>query len=104
MSGAAFRLGTRLGRYPLLRWTIAALEQLVRMARLCVIVLTFVAAVTLAAYLITQFNYAPLWFRVYDRCVDTQPEAASFTEAIRHRSQCMNLASAVTREQMQGNR
>jgi hypothetical protein len=62
MSGAAFRLGTRLGRYPLLRWTIAALEQLVRMARLCVIVLMFVAAVTLAAYLITQFNYAPLWF------------------------------------------
>jgi hypothetical protein len=47
-----------------------------------------------------NLNYAPLWLRAYNSCVDAQPKAGAFTKAGRHYSACMNLASRLVAEQM----
>jgi len=51
-------------------------------------------------YVLMYLNYAPLWSRVYNTCVDSQPEAASITEALRRRSECMRWASSAVEQEM----
>ncbi len=109
--GFAFRLGLRLGRYRLILQVVAGLERVIRWAVIAAILIRWavIAAISIGAlvigvyllmYLLMYLNYAPLWSRVYSSCVDSQPEAASVTEALRRRSECMRWASAAVEEQM----
>src|SRR5262249_47134704 len=89
IGSGAFRLGVRLGRYRAARWMLAGLERIVRWTVMAVIV---VVCIAVAASVLAYLNYAPLWFRVYNRCTDSRPEAASITEIVRHNGECMSLA------------
>lgn len=104
LRGAAFRLGVRLGRHQLIQQMVAGLERVVRWTakavRWSVIAVISIGAAVIVVYLLMYLNYAPLWSRVYSGCVDSQPEAASITEALRRRSECMRWASGAVEEQM----
>ena len=92
LRNAMFHLGVRLGRYQLVRLSVAGLEPIVRWTAKIVLwgFLAVVVVMTILGVgaLIMQLNYAPLWLRVYNRCVDTQPEAVSITKAIDHHAEC----------------
>ena len=83
---------------------VAGLERVVRWTakavRWSAIAVISIGAAVIGVYLLMYLNYAPLWSRVYSRCVDSQPEAASITEALSRRSECLRRASGAVEEQM----
>jgi len=85
-------------------WAVAGLEpimpwaaKIMRWGWIAIMVITLTWVV---GFWLMELNYAPLWFRLYNGCVDAQPDAVSVTEALRHRSECMRWASDVVKEQM----
>ncbi len=76
------------------------MRSMAKAVRWSVIAVISIGAAVIVVYLLMYLNYAPLWSRVYSGCVDSQPEAASITEALRRRSECMRWASGAVEEQM----
>jgi hypothetical protein len=74
-----------------------------KILRWSVIAFVAVAAVVLIVFFGERVNYAPMWFRVYDSCMEAQPDAKSITQAFRRRPAwaCMRRASRVTNKQLQ---